>query len=41
MDFLQNTTVKRRDGSDATENVLSLTDLNSVLPLDLYIGGNA
>ena len=41
IDFLQNTTVKRRDGSDETENVLSLTDLNSVLPLDLYIGGNA
>lgn len=33
--------VKRQDGSIETENVLSLTDLNSVLPLDLYIGGNA
>ncbi len=41
MNFLQNTTVKRQDGSDETKNVLSLTDLNSVLLLDLYIGGNA
>lgn len=36
-----NTTVKRQDESDETKNVLSLTDLNSVLLLDLYIGGNA
>ena len=41
MNFLQNTTVKRQDGSDETKNVLSLTDLNSILLLDLYIGGNA
>ena len=34
-------TVKRQDESDETKNVLSLTDLNSVLLLDLYIGGNA
>ena len=33
--------VKRQDGSIETENVISLTDLDSVLPLDLYIGGNA